>query len=156
MNLTRRHVRLVSTAAAGLSFLALGSGIASAAPAPAPSAAPAPSGAAPSVIAVRIDTPNSFDSYNDVASCDVDHPYLVLDQDANGHNENRMGRHATYHTGDGKNLGLFEHVMPGGGAYVPTSEYFGYALVGAHLTGSGGHGSITIYCASAPQVAHQK
>lgn len=114
-----------------------------------------------SVIAVKIDKPNHFTAFRGDVYCSEkaggSHPYLVLDQDREGHNDNHWGRSVTYHTGDGKNLRFFlEGVTAQGAVYVPQDEYFTFAQVSVEITGAAGHGSLTFYCANTPQAAHQK
>ncbi|MCD2158131.1 hypothetical protein LQL77_31045 [Rhodococcus cerastii] len=163
MNITRRTPRIASTIVAGLSLAALGGGIASAASAP-----DAPTGTYDgSVIPVTITEPSTpFTTFfNGAVDCrnqgDLEHPYLVLDEDTHGHNEHRFGRSATYHTGDHRPLRILEHVWPGSerfddGGFFHGERFFHGAGFFTKLTGIDGHDSVTVYCAASPMVAHQK
>lgn len=85
---------------------------------------------------------------------DGSHRYLVLDESAD--NSSRLGRHATYRTGDDRELTFAEHAIPGA---IHGGDAFTDAGVFVTVENSSslhGHASFTLYCAATLEAAHQR
>ncbi|MCD2157903.1 hypothetical protein LQL77_29640 [Rhodococcus cerastii] len=92
-----------------------------------------------------------------VAACDAAHPYVVLENEYRW-NSSRIARRVTYRTGDGKPLDFRETLVPtsrwlsnSDGNFTDTEIFV--QLVDSYLTD--GHKSVTIFCSSTLEAAHQ-
>lgn len=158
MKFTKCAVRLSTTVIAGMCLAAGPVGIASAEPDPSPSTER-------SVVAVKIGQPNfGSETFGGSVDCrdvgDQTHPFLVLEPDSHGRNEYRIDRVVTKEAGDGEELMLREHINPARGEFRDENfdtedNHFHVAMFFVKITGNGGHGSVTIFCAASTVDAHQ-
>ncbi|MCD2158153.1 hypothetical protein LQL77_31185 [Rhodococcus cerastii] len=153
MNFTRRNIRFASAALVGLSLATFGDGIVSAAPAPEQTSVTQSDG----IVSETVYERHWSHWAEGTVKCDSTHPYLVLDESSN--NASRFFRHATFHTGDNAPLRMDETITPEDTDFGPnfTQAYLHVQVKDvAHWSNRAGHNSVTIYCASTLEAAHQK
>lgn len=155
MKHTRRSIRIVSTALAVLSLAALGGGIASAAPASTYATDTATLHQAAMLIPTTFSTANDGTYFHTHYQCPDENPFLVLD--SVGDNSSQLFRRVTYNTGNGTHLDFTEFAIP----VLGPSKAFSAVDIFVQLADSGrvpfeGHKSLTVYCTSTLEAAHQK